>query len=141
MSTTKLLKIEGELTIFRAMELKPAMLPTPPLTDIDLSGVTDLDTAGLQLLMLAKKTALAENRELRLVGHSPAVLEVFELLNVAAYFGDHLVMDSRAVHRCCKELTWILTTHWRRSLLNAVNCSKTWKPPCWRLKGQKTKAR
>ena len=96
MSTTKLLKIEGELTIFRAMELKPAMLPTPPLTDIDLSGVTDLDTAGLQLLMLAKKTALAENRELRLVGHSPAVLEVFELLNVAAYFGDHLVMDSRA---------------------------------------------
>jgi anti-anti-sigma regulatory factor len=95
MSATKLLKIEGELTIFRAMELKPAMLPTPPLTDIDLSGVTDLDTAGLQLLMLAKKTALAEQRELRLVGHSPAVLEVFELLNVAAYFGDHLVMDSR----------------------------------------------
>ena len=95
MSSTKLLKIEGELTIFRAMELKPAMLPTPPLTDIDLSGVTDLDTAGLQLLMLAKKTALAEGRELRLLGHSPAVLEVFELLNVAAYFGDHLVMDSR----------------------------------------------
>jgi anti-anti-sigma regulatory factor len=29
-----------------------------------------------------------------LVGHSPAVMEVFELMNVAAYFGDHLVMDS-----------------------------------------------
>jgi hypothetical protein len=28
------------------------------------------------------------------VGHSPAVLEVFELLNVAAYFGDQLLMDS-----------------------------------------------
>jgi anti-anti-sigma factor len=93
--STNTLRIEGELTIFRAMELKPAMLPTPPLTDIDLSGVTDLDTAGLQLLMLAKKTAKAEGRELRLLGHSPAVLEVFELLNVAAYFGDHLVMDSR----------------------------------------------
>jgi anti-sigma B factor antagonist len=95
MNDSNVLRIEGELTIFRAMELKPAMLPTPPLTDIDLSGVTDLDTAGLQLLMLAKKAAQTEGRELRLVGHSPAVLEVFELLNVAAYFGDHLVMDSR----------------------------------------------
>jgi anti-sigma B factor antagonist len=89
------LRIEGELTIFRAMELKPLMLSTPPLDEIDLSAVTELDTAGLQLLMLAKKTALAENRPLRLFGHSPAVLDVFELLNVAAYFGDHLVMDSR----------------------------------------------
>ncbi|MBV5298228.1 MAG: STAS domain-containing protein [Rhodoferax sp.] len=96
MSAPNVLRIEGELTIFRAMELKPAMLPTPPLAEIDLSGVTDLDTAGVQLLMLAKKTAQAEQRELRLTGHSPAVLEVFELLNVAAFFGDHLVMDSRA---------------------------------------------
>jgi anti-anti-sigma regulatory factor len=89
------LRIAGELTIFRAMELKPAMLSTPPFTDIDLSGVTELDTAGVQLLMLAKKTALAEARTLRLIGHSPAVLEVFELLNVAAFFGDPLVMDAR----------------------------------------------
>jgi len=96
MTEANVLHVEGELTIFRSMELKPAMLSTPSLTEIDLSGVTDLDSAGLQLLMLAKKTALAENRELRLSGHSPAVLEVFELLNVAAFFGDHLVMDSRA---------------------------------------------
>jgi len=96
MSQSTTLRIEGELTIFRAMELKPVMLPASPLTEIDLSGVTELDTAGVQLLMLAKKTALAEKRELHLVGHSPAVIEVFELLNVVAYFGDHLVMDSRA---------------------------------------------
>ncbi|OIN92546.1 MAG: anti-anti-sigma factor [Comamonadaceae bacterium CG1_02_60_18] len=88
------LKIEGELTIFRAMELKPALLATPPVDEIDLSGVTDLDTAGVQLLMLAKKTALAQQRDVKLTGHSPAVLDVFELLNVAGYFGDHLVMDS-----------------------------------------------
>jgi anti-anti-sigma factor len=89
------LRIEGELTIFRAMELKPVILATPPVTEIDLSGVTDLDSAGVQLLMLAKKTAQAQGRDLKLIAHSPAVIEVFELLNVAAYFGDHLVMDSR----------------------------------------------
>ncbi len=95
MSAANVLKIDGELTIFRAMELKPALLAVPPVTEIDLSGVTDLDTAGVQLLMLAKKTAQAQGRDVRLTGHSPAVMEVFELLNVAAYFGDHLVMDSR----------------------------------------------
>ena len=96
MSITNVLRIDGELTIFRAAELKPVLLAEPALTEIDLSGVTDLDTAGVQLLMLAKKTALAQGRELRLSGHSPAVLDVFELLNVAAYLGDPMVMDSRS---------------------------------------------
>jgi anti-anti-sigma regulatory factor len=96
MSTSNTLRIEGELTIFRAMELKPVLLAEPAVDQIDLSGVTDLDTAGLQLLMLAKNTALAKKRDVRLIGHSPAVLDVFELLNVAAYFGDHLVLDSRS---------------------------------------------
>lgn len=95
MSTPHVLKIEGELTIFRAAELKPTLLAEPPVTEIDLSGITDLDTAGVQLLMLAKKTAVAQGRNLRLTGHSPAVMDVFELLNVAAYFGDQMVMDSR----------------------------------------------
>lgn len=89
------LRIEGELTIFRAMELKPIVLATPPVDVIDLSGVTEIDTAGVQLLMLAKKTAQAQHRDVKLVAHSQAVIEVFELLNVAAYFGDHLVMESR----------------------------------------------
>jgi anti-anti-sigma regulatory factor len=69
-------------------------LDEPAPSEIDLSAVTEIDTAGVQLLMLAKRTALEAKRELRLVGHSAAVIEVFELLNVAAYFGDHLVMDS-----------------------------------------------
>ena len=89
------LRIEGELTIFRAAELKPWLLAEPMAQAIDLSGVTALDTAGVQLLMLAKKTALATQRELSLVAHSPAVIEVFELLNLAAYFGDPLVMTQR----------------------------------------------
>jgi anti-anti-sigma factor len=102
MSAVKVLKIDGELTIFRAMELKPVIFAVPPVTEIDLSGVTDLDTAGVQLLMLAKKTAHAQARDIKLVGHSPAVMDVFELLNVAAYFGDHLVMDSRTSKRAAR---------------------------------------
>ena len=94
--TTNTLRIEGELTIFRAMELKPELLADPLPEEINLAGVSEIDTAGVQLLILAKKTALAAKRELRLLAHSPAVIEVFDLLNVAAYFDDPLVMASRA---------------------------------------------
>lgn len=93
-----MMNIQGELTIYRAAELKQellAALAEPAGLEIDLSGVTDIDTAGLQLLMLAKKTAQAQQHELRLVAHSPAVIEIFELLNLAAYFGDPLVIAPR----------------------------------------------
>jgi anti-anti-sigma factor len=89
------LSIAGELSIYRADELKRALIE--PLAQgvqlvVNLAAVTEFDTCGLQLLMLAKRTAQALGSELQLVGHSPAVLEVFELLNVAAFFGDHLVI-------------------------------------------------
>ncbi len=91
-SDPPVLRIEGELTIYRAQELKTALLGPPAALEVDLSGVTDIDTCGVQLLMLAKNTAQARQRELRLVAHSAAVTEVFELLNLGAYFGDPLVM-------------------------------------------------
>jgi len=62
--------------------------------ELDLSGVTELDTAGLQVLMLAKQTAKADQRELRLVKHSPAVLEIFDMLDLGAFFGDALLMHA-----------------------------------------------
>ena len=90
------LRIEGEISIYRAAELKQALLSEPAPTEVDLSGVTEIDTVGVQLLMLAKKTAQAHQRELRLVAHSAAVSEVFELLNLGAYFDDPMVMHTRA---------------------------------------------
>ena len=89
------LNIAGELSIYRADELKRALIePLAPGVQlvVNLAAVTEFDTCGLQLLMLAKRTAQTLGSELQLVGHSPAVLEVFELLNVAAFFGDHLVI-------------------------------------------------
>ena len=91
------LRIDGELTIYRALELKQTLLDTveaQPKVELDLSAVTEIDTAGLQLLMLAKRAAQAAQRELRLVGHSPAVLDVLQLFDLAAFFGDPLVVSS-----------------------------------------------
>ena len=87
--------IEGEMTIYRAADLKVTVLEAlrkARVLEIDLSGITELDTAGLQVLMLAKQTATADQRELRLLRHSPAVMEIFEMLDLVAFFGDAVLI-------------------------------------------------
>jgi anti-sigma B factor antagonist len=89
--------IDGELTIYRAADLKTTVLEAlrkAPVLEVDLAGVTELDTAGLQVLMLAKNAAAADGRELRLLNHSPAVVEIVEMLNLGAFFGDALLIHS-----------------------------------------------
>lgn len=96
---TGLLFIEGELSIYRAAELKEALLAAvnrSPCLEVDLAGVTEIDTAGVQLLMLAKRSAAQLQRQVRLVSHSPAVMEVFALLDLAAWFGDPLLLAADA---------------------------------------------
>jgi anti-anti-sigma factor len=82
--------LEGECTIYRAADLKPLLLQSlqPGATqDLDLSEVTELDTAGVQLLLLAEREARAQGGALRLGALSPAAEEVFDLLDLRAHFG------------------------------------------------------
>jgi anti-sigma B factor antagonist len=84
------LRIEGELTIYRAEELCAgfkAALAAGGDIEINLAEVTEMDSAGVQLLIAIKKAASALQRELRLVEHSPAVREVFEMLNLDTHLG------------------------------------------------------
>lgn len=90
-NTIAALRIQGEMTIYRAVELKQTLMA--PLQDgiileANLAEVTEIDTTGLQLLMLAKKTAQERGGELRLVAHSAAVIDVLELLDLTEWFGD-----------------------------------------------------
>lgn len=85
------LHIDGDMTIYTAAAFKEALMKQisqPCEREIDLSGVSEMDSAGLQLLILAKREANRHNTPLRLTGHSPAVLEVMNICNMAAYFGD-----------------------------------------------------
>ena len=96
-ATPYVLRIDGEMTIYRAAELKEALLMPlehPAGIEIDLSGVTEIDSAGIQLLLLAKRSSNANQRTLRLIAHSPAVIDAFELFNLAGYFGDPIVIPS-----------------------------------------------
>jgi anti-anti-sigma factor len=92
-------RIEGELSIYRAQELRDEFLSHPQLEpggeiELDLSAVSELDGAGLQLLVAMKKEAQKRQCGLRLSGHSPAVLEALDLCDLGGYFGDPLVLSS-----------------------------------------------
>ncbi|HEY5958970.1 MAG TPA: STAS domain-containing protein [Polyangiaceae bacterium] len=83
-------RVEGEMTIYRATALKAELLAAlQPNVDlaVDLSAVTELDTAGLQLLLLAHRTAKMRNGHVRFVALSSAVIEVIELLRLQAELG------------------------------------------------------
>ncbi len=90
--------VEGSMTVYEAAADKPLLLSalaTAKEAEIDLSSVDEMDTAGLQLLILVKRESLKAGKALHLTGHSPASLDVLERYNLGAYFGDPAVVSSR----------------------------------------------
>ncbi len=76
------LHLDGELTIYRAAELKPLLLGDASALALDLSAVHEIDSAGLQLLLLARR----ERAALRLVAPSTPVRDALALAGLAAAF-------------------------------------------------------
>ncbi len=91
------LTFDTPLTIYSANETKGRLLDAVracKTLELDLSRVGEMDTAGFQLLVLAKREAQQLGRSLRIVAHSPAVLEVIEFYNMVAFFGDPVVIPA-----------------------------------------------
>lgn len=91
-------EIVGELTIYHAHYAKQRLLELVHHhqdIEIDLSGVSEIDTAGLQLLLLAKRDGAALSRQLRYQKHSAAVVEILDLYDLTAPFGDPVLLSAR----------------------------------------------
>jgi anti-sigma B factor antagonist len=91
------LTIKDEMTIYTAAQYKDELLSyfsDCHEMEIDLSEVTELDSAGLQILLLLESESAKTNKELHFIHHSQPVIEVIELLNLAAHFGDPLIIPA-----------------------------------------------
>jgi anti-anti-sigma factor len=80
------LAVEGEMTIYHAAALKPVLLDAMRTQDapaLDLAGVTEFDSAGAQLLLVARREAARLGKRLELRGTSPAVRDAFALLGLS----------------------------------------------------------
>ena len=97
MSSSPPLAITDDLTIYHALDQKQMLLDalaTSNELELNLSQVSEMDTAGLQLLILLKKEALRAGKQVRIVAHSQAVSSVIDFCNMAAEFGDPLVIPA-----------------------------------------------
>lgn len=78
------------MTIYQAVEHKQtllAALAAGDLLEIDLSAVDEMDTAGLQLLVLAAREAAKAGKTARVVAHGAASQEVLDRYQMASEFG------------------------------------------------------
>lgn len=68
-------------------EIRAALAPSTTRLDLDLSGMTFLDSSGLGALIALHKTMRAQNGALRLLRPEPNVLQILELTRL------HRVLD------------------------------------------------
>ena len=81
--------VDGGLTVYTCRELKPQLLEQltahAEAAALDLSRVTEIDTAGLQLLLVARRHARDGGRELRIKNPSQVVSEMLELCRLGEW--------------------------------------------------------
>jgi anti-anti-sigma factor len=89
--------LDGPMTIYNANEIKAQLmngLQAAPIVELDLSHVNEMDTAGFQLLVMAKRESQRQGHTLRIIAHGPAVREVIDFYNMDAFFGDPMVIPA-----------------------------------------------
>lgn len=92
------LSITQDLTIYHAEALKDELLHALErgnVIELDLAQVTEIDTAGIQLLMLTKRECQQHDQTLRIVAHSQSVHDLIDFYNIAGFFGDPLLITAR----------------------------------------------
>lgn len=98
MSLPSRLGIHEEMTIYHAQDQKQQLISALEATDsleLDLSQVSEIDASGLQLLILVKREAIRLGKAFAIVAHSPAVRQTIDFCNLAAFFGDPVVITAR----------------------------------------------
>ena len=81
--------VAGECNIYSAAAFKDGLkadIDSSEHIAMDLSGVFEIDTSGVQVLILAKRECSAQNKEFKIVKMSRAVEGALELLNLTKFF-------------------------------------------------------
>jgi anti-anti-sigma factor len=93
----KRLALKEDMTIYRAEAQKKKLLQAvagSEQLELNLSSVGEMDTAGFQLLVVAKRESERLGHQLNIVAHSPAVREVIDFYNMNAFFGDPMLIPA-----------------------------------------------
>jgi anti-sigma B factor antagonist len=100
-------QIAGDFTVQTAAENKAVLvsaLGSGQAVDVDRGNVAEIDTAGIQLLLLAKREAAELAVNLRLVSVPRSVLEILEIVGLDAYL-EAIATDASGVSQVATERT------------------------------------
>jgi anti-anti-sigma factor len=84
-----LILIQDEMTIYNVLEHKNKLYPylkNENGLQIDLSNVSEIDSAGMQLLIFLKYQSQIEKKEITFTEHSESVKEVINIFNFSSFF-------------------------------------------------------
>jgi Predicted NTP binding protein (contains STAS domain) len=84
--------LSGAMTIYEVAELKRSLdefWSQDELLCLDLAAVNEIDTSGVQWLLALRQTV---GSRLTLKMHSAAVIDIFDLYQLAPFFGDVIVL-------------------------------------------------
>ena len=99
-TATTHVEIKGEMSVFTALAVRQQLLDAfeqPGDVEVDLGAVSEVDSAGIQLLIAAKREAALHARALRFTGHSRAVFDLLELYDVAGQLGDPVLIPGGTI--------------------------------------------
>ena len=97
MTSPQRLALTEDLTIYNAQEQKLRLLDAlagSSELELDLAQVREIDTTGLQLLILLKREGQRAGKRVAIVAHSQAVRSIIDFCNLAADLGDPLVIPA-----------------------------------------------
>ena len=92
-----MVSIQDEMTIYNVLEQKNNLYPHLKAENelqIDLSEVSEIDSAGIQLLIFLKNEASRKQNDLSFIDHSQSVVEVVEMFNLSSFFNDPVVLSA-----------------------------------------------
>jgi anti-anti-sigma factor len=87
------LDLAGDLDIYNAARLKSSLmdaLASQRVLQLDLSAVSSIDAAGLQVLALLHREAGRAGKSLRIAGGNQTVLHFIDTVGMHNFFGDAL---------------------------------------------------
>jgi anti-anti-sigma factor len=92
-------RIEGDMTIFTAAELKSALAEAlasnETASELDLSQVTEFDSAGLQIVLAALRKRAGSGSPLQIGAASRAVRDILDLLHQTYLLGSSAPESAR----------------------------------------------
>jgi anti-anti-sigma factor len=93
----RVLTLHGDIDHDVKDDLTKALLPfdsaTPPRTVVDLSGVTFMDSAGINVFLTAHQAMTDAQGWLRIAGAQPSVLRLLELVGVDQVISCHPTVE------------------------------------------------